>query len=167
MNFKANGCNQRLDLHGYIEENERPFCRKCYEEEMAYSCAKCGLKIIGVISFLVISNECNLLFRTLCMRWIRPGTSNAFAALFVTYHFPMESFTLLVNSLTAQTVKSLLTSKTKELIDQFSGAPGGPIVKDCANDSDSLDDSCSLLTSDSFNLGNIVIYEKSNADWFS
>lgn len=73
----------------------------------------------------------------------------------------MESFTLLVNSLTVQTVKSLLTSKTKE---QFSGAPGGPIVKDCANDSDSLDDSCSLLTSDSFNLGNIVIYEKSNAD---
>lgn len=47
--------------------------------------------------------------------------------------------------------------------DQLSGAPGGPIAKDCVNDSDSLDDSCSLLTSDSFNLGNILIYEKSKA----
>jgi hypothetical protein len=41
-------CDARLEAVGYIEEKGNPFCRKCYEREIAYDCGKCGLKIIGV-----------------------------------------------------------------------------------------------------------------------
>ena len=41
-------CDSRLDKIGYIEEDSKPYCKTCYEQKMAYACAKCGFKIIGV-----------------------------------------------------------------------------------------------------------------------
>ena len=41
-------CDARLEAIGYIEEQGNPYCKKCYEREIAYSCGKCGIKIIGV-----------------------------------------------------------------------------------------------------------------------
>jgi len=42
-------CDARLEAVGYIENEGMPYCKKCYEAEIAYSCSKCGLKIIGDI----------------------------------------------------------------------------------------------------------------------
>ncbi|CBY20152.1 unnamed protein product [Oikopleura dioica] len=139
-----NDCNQRLDLHGYIEENGSPFCKKCYEDEMAYSCSKCGLKIIGDIMHAL-----NQTWHVKCFCCCICGTP-----------FPDGIFHFVGEQPYCPSCKVLVDVKN---FDQLSGAPGGPIAKDCVNDSDSLDDSCSLLTSDSFNLGNILIYEKSKA----
>jgi len=41
-------CDARLEAVGFIEEKGTPYCKKCYERDIAYSCSKCGLKIIGV-----------------------------------------------------------------------------------------------------------------------
>ena len=46
--FTCAGCDIRLDKIGYIEENDEPYCNKCYELSCAYPCAKCGKKIVGV-----------------------------------------------------------------------------------------------------------------------
>ena len=46
--FTCAGCDIRLDKIGYIEENDQPYCNKCYELSCAYPCAKCGKKIVGV-----------------------------------------------------------------------------------------------------------------------
>lgn len=47
--FTCAGCDIRLDTIGYIEENDQPYCNKCYELSCAYPCAKCGKKIVGDI----------------------------------------------------------------------------------------------------------------------
>ncbi|CAG5112646.1 Oidioi.mRNA.OKI2018_I69.chr2.g6837.t1.cds [Oikopleura dioica] len=116
------GCSMRLDLHGYIEENGSPYCRKCYEDEMAYSCSKCGLKIIGDIMH-ALNQTWHLKCFCCCVCGV-PFNDGVF-------HFVGERPYC------------------------QNDAPGGPFVKDGANDSDSFDDSCSLLTSDSYNLDGI------------
>jgi len=41
------GCGVPLQQTGFIENKGTVFCRKCFERDFAYTCAKCGEKIIG------------------------------------------------------------------------------------------------------------------------
>lgn len=47
---QAPGCQTSLKTTGFIEDKGQVFCRACFERDIAYTCAKCGKKIIGVIS---------------------------------------------------------------------------------------------------------------------
>ena len=42
------GCGVPLQQTGFIENKGTVFCRTCFERDFAYTCAKCGEKIIGV-----------------------------------------------------------------------------------------------------------------------
>ena len=46
---QAPGCQTSLKTTGFIEDKGQVFCRACFERDIAYTCAKCGKKIIGVI----------------------------------------------------------------------------------------------------------------------
>jgi len=41
------GCGVPLQQTGFIENKGAVFCRSCFERDFAYTCAKCGQKIIG------------------------------------------------------------------------------------------------------------------------
>lgn len=62
--FTCAGCDIRLDKIGYIEENDQPYCNKCYELSCAYPCAKCGKKIVGVSSKWFAQEVTNQIFDT-------------------------------------------------------------------------------------------------------
>ena len=42
------GCQMSLQTTGFIEDQGKVFCRNCFERDIAYTCAKCNRKIIGV-----------------------------------------------------------------------------------------------------------------------
>ena len=106
--FTCAGCDIRLDKIGYIEENDQPYCNKCYELSCAYPCAKCGKKIVGVSKKLFAQEVTNqwdfwptswsfegvssnlIFFRISCMHWTRNGIWLASVALSVESHSMME-----------------------------------------------------------------------------
>ncbi|CAN9504267.1 unnamed protein product [Ophioblennius macclurei] len=74
--FNCDHCHSSLAEHGFVEEKDRVYCERCYEQFFAPTCARCNQKILGEVM--------NALKQTwhvscfVCVACQRPITGNMF-----------------------------------------------------------------------------------------